>query len=162
MTATTPAATAPAAQAAPVGNVTTPADPFDGISTKALQKELRTRKLASQSRDVRANPGAGHGQYYETGKVAKMVLRMLRALRKRVGDGADIDALADLAAVADEAEATVHEAVQLLRAAGYPWSEIGAALGYEEYARQAAFNRFGKTHDGTAPARNRRRPAPRR
>lgn len=161
MTATTTGTTAPAAQDAAVSTVLTPG-PLAGMPTKAIQAELRRRKLASASRDVRANPACGHGQYYETGKVAKMVLRMLRALRKRVGGGADIDGLADLARIADEADATVAEAVRLLREAGYSWAEIGVALGYEpQYARQSAFTRYSKTHDGSQPSRNRRRQAPR-
>lgn len=164
MTAPTTGTTAPAAQDAAVSTVLT-AGPFDGMSTKAIQAELRRRKLASKSRDARANPRAGHGQYYETDKVAKMVRRMLRALRKRVGGGLDIESLADLAAIADEADATVAEAVQLLRKSdanpnGYSWAEIGVALGYQpEYARQSAFTRYSKTHDGSQPSRTRRRAA---
>lgn len=166
MTATTTGTTAPAAQDDTVSTVLTPG-PFDGLSTKAIQAELRRRKLASKSRDVRANPRAGHGQYYETSKVVGMVSRMIGSLRKRVAEGADIEALADLARIADEADGAVHEAVQQLRKSdanpqGYSWAEIGTALGYQpEYARQGAFTRYSKTHDGSQPSRTRRRQAPR-
>lgn len=64
--------------------------------------------------------------------------RVLRAAGRRVGAG-DVEALADLAALAVALETAISDAVGGLRAAGYSWDEIAARLGV---ARQAAHQRW--------------------
>jgi hypothetical protein len=125
-----------------------------GISVTALRAEVRRRAAASRSRDRRANaitpdPGGANGnlqgRYVETLNYLKMVRRMLRGARRRVGDAGDIDSLAELAAIAADADAALREAVTALRAADPPfsWQAIGVALGYPAAnARQSAYTKY--------------------
>jgi hypothetical protein len=59
----------------------------------------------------------------------------------------DIDAVADLAAIAGEAERAMRQAVAGLRKAGYSWADIGTRLGV---TKQAAQQRWG-SQSGTKP-----------
>jgi len=74
---------------------------------------------------------------------AAFARRIVRAYARRVAAG-DIDALTRLAALADETDSVIADAITGLRHEGYSWSEIGARLGV---TRQAA-----QQHWGTRPA----------
>ena len=65
--------------------------------------------------------------------------RVVRAAGRRVADG-DVDALAELLALAEVVEASIDTAVAGLRAYGYSWAEIAARIGI---SRQAAQQRWG-------------------
>lgn len=68
--------------------------------------------------------------------------RIMRAFARRVGDQADIEALADLVALSNEVDDAIACAVRGLRKANppYSWAEIGRVLGI---TRQAAQQRWG-------------------
>jgi hypothetical protein len=78
----------------------------------------------------------------ETTDYLAFVRRILRALSRRVGN-ADLDALSEMAALQDELDGHVIDAVARLRHDVYPasWADIGRAFGI---SRQAAQERFGK------------------
>lgn len=61
-----------------------------------------------------------------------------------VGDGTSLDAVAQALASVRDAEARLHQAVDLARDSGHTWAEIGDVLGT---SRQAAFQRFGRPID---------------
>jgi hypothetical protein len=65
--------------------------------------------------------------------------RIVRAYGRRVAAG-DIDALAGLAAMADQLDAAMQHGINGLRDAGYSWAQIGAQLGI---TRQGAQQRWG-------------------
>lgn len=145
----------PPTAAPAVREARTDGDPrLAGISVKSLQAEIRRRAAASRSRDLRANAitaapeganGNLQGRYVETLNYLKMVRRMLRGARRRVGDAGDIDSLAELAAIAADADAALREAVTALRAASPPfsWQAIGVALGYKPgTARNSAYTKY--------------------
>jgi hypothetical protein len=76
----------------------------------------------------------------ENDEYAAFIRRVLRAYTRRVTAG-DIDALTDMARVADELDIAIHHAVTGLRAHhGYSWADIAARLGI---TRQAAQQRWG-------------------
>jgi hypothetical protein len=79
---------------------------------------------------------------HETSDFYGMFQRLFRAYARRVGNG-DLDALGDLAALRDELDGHLTDAICLLRHEpwSYSWEEIGAALGI---SRQAAQQRYGK------------------
>lgn len=63
----------------------------------------------------------------ETGEMAAMTLRMVRALARRAGaDGADFPAVWELLA---EAESAAVAAIDALRERGYSWADIAAEAG---------------------------------
>jgi hypothetical protein len=141
--------TDPAATQAPA------ADPFAGMSTRAMRAELRRRAAASKSRDVRANPVTGetgragnvHGRWVETSEYIAAAVRFTRGAARRAETG-DLDTtdLARLATLADESDKALREAARQLHAKGYSWTEIGLAVGYDKAAaRQCAFRRFSRT-----------------
>jgi hypothetical protein len=74
---------------------------------------------------------------------AAFARRILRAYARRVAAG-DIDAITNLAALAEETDTAIRHAVSGLRSQGYSWAEIGTRLGV---TRQAA-----QQHWGTHPA----------
>jgi hypothetical protein len=81
-------------------------------------------------------------RYTEMGEYLIFVRRVLRGLAKRVGS-ADLNALREMAALRDELEGCMLDAVAGLRhdeAAPASWWEIGQALGI---TRQAAQRRYG-------------------
>jgi hypothetical protein len=76
----------------------------------------------------------------ENGDFAAFQRRVLKAAVRRV-DG-DIEALADLVALADEFEVAIRTVVaDLRRDYGYSWTEIGRRLGV---TRQGAQQRWGQ------------------
>lgn len=75
----------------------------------------------------------------ENDEYAAFVRRVIRAYSRRVTAG-DIDALTDMARLADELDIAIHRAVIGLRAHGYSWADIAARLGI---TRQAAHQRWG-------------------
>jgi len=76
----------------------------------------------------------------ENDEYAAFVRRVIRAYSRRVAAG-DIEALTDMATIADEIDTAIHEAITGLRARhGYSWADIAARLGV---TRQAAQQRFG-------------------
>jgi hypothetical protein len=77
----------------------------------------------------------------EADEFGAFVRRIIRAYARRVGDK-DIEALTGLAALRDEVDAAIVEAVNNLHGDPYSWADIGRALGT---TRQAAQMRFGKT-----------------
>jgi hypothetical protein len=116
-----------------------PPDPFKGLATTALQRELRRRRLESKSRDVRANPTNAAGRYKETRELMGMARRGFRALRRRIGGGLDLAALPELRDLAAEADETFKEAGARLHKSkanpdGYSWQEIADALGTDKAA----------------------------
>jgi hypothetical protein len=72
--------------------------------------------------------------------------RILRAAGRRIAAG-DVDALPQLAALADDLDAAISDAVTGLRAAGYSWGEIAARLGV---TRQAAHQRWADSSADSA------------
>jgi hypothetical protein len=119
---------------------------FAGVPTAAIRRELRRRKLASRSRDVRANPGNISGTYKTAGECAEAVRRQILAYGRRTGADGDADALAGLAAL----HAVVEEAVgiacrDLTRPGRYSWAEVAARL---DLGKQAAWDRYHAA-DGT-------------
>lgn len=76
----------------------------------------------------------------EGSEYGAFIRRVIRALSRRVAAG-DVDALQDLAALADQVDQAVTEAVAGLRARGYSWTEIGDRLGI---SKQGAQQRWGK------------------
>ena len=79
----------------------------------------------------------------ENDEYAAFLRRAIRAYSRRVASG-DIDAIADMAALADDLDVAIRDAITGLRAQGYSWADIGARLGI---TRQAAQQRWG----GDAP-----------
>ncbi|GAA1181029.1 hypothetical protein GCM10009608_16320 [Pseudonocardia alaniniphila] len=75
----------------------------------------------------------------ENDDYAAFTRRILAAHGRRIARG-DIEGLATLAALADDIDQALTNAVTGLRGAGYSWAEIGERLGI---SRQAAHQRFG-------------------
>jgi hypothetical protein len=76
----------------------------------------------------------------ENDEYAAFARRVIRAYSRRVRAG-DIDALIDMARLADELDIAIHQAVTGLRAHhGYSWADIAARLGI---TRQGAQQRWG-------------------
>lgn len=80
----------------------------------------------------------------ENTEFAAFAQRILRAHSRRVGEEADIEALADLVALSSVVDDAIAKAVRGLRNANppYPWAEIGRVLGI---SKQAAQQRWGGT-----------------
>ena len=79
----------------------------------------------------------------ENDDYAAFARRVIRAYSRRVAAG-DIDALTDMARLADDLDHAISDAITGLRARGYSWADIGTRLGV---TRQAAQQRWG----GDAP-----------
>jgi DNA-directed RNA polymerase specialized sigma24 family protein len=77
---------------------------------------------------------------------AAFITRILRAYSRRIATG-DIEALADMAALAAQLDSTLREAVTSLRACGYSWADIARPLGV---TRQAAQQRWGNSRQPAA------------
>ena len=76
----------------------------------------------------------------ENDEYAAFLRRVIRAYSRRVAVG-DIEALTDMAAIADEIDTAMRDAITGLRARhGYSWADIAARLGV---TRQAAQQRLG-------------------
>jgi hypothetical protein len=83
----------------------------------------------------------------ENDDYAAFLRRVLRAYSRRVAAG-DIEAIADMAALADEITAATQGAISSLRAIhGYSWADIALRLGT---TRQAAQQRWGSASDRSA------------
>jgi hypothetical protein len=86
----------------------------------------------------------------ENDKYAAFLRRVIAAYSRRVAAG-DIEAITDMAALADHLDDAIRQAITGLRACGYSWAEIAARLGIN---RQGAQQRWGTTADGTPPDGN--------
>jgi hypothetical protein len=75
----------------------------------------------------------------ENDDYAAFLRRVIRAYSRRVAEG-DIEAVADLTAVADEIDTAIQDAVTGLRGVGYSWADIALRL---NITRQAAQQRWG-------------------
>ncbi len=75
----------------------------------------------------------------ENDEYAAFLRRVLRAYSRRVAGG-DIEALTTMAALADEMDTAIGQAITGLRETGYSWADIAARLGV---TRQAAQQRWG-------------------
>jgi hypothetical protein len=75
----------------------------------------------------------------ENDEYAAFARRVIAAYSRRIAAG-DIDAITDMAALADDLDAAIRRAITGLRIQGYSWAEIGARLGI---TRQAAQQRWG-------------------
>lgn len=94
-----------------------------------------------RERDVRAPLTNKRGVYRETGEYIGFLRRAIRGLRKRVGDGADVDQLAEMLELAAQLESTIGEAVAGLHRGGYSWQEIADRAGVR---RQSAWERWSR------------------
>jgi hypothetical protein len=81
-------------------------------------------------------------QAVENDEYAAFLRRIIRAYSRRVAAG-DIDAIADMASVADEVAIAMHHAIYGLRSNGYSWADIAFRLGI---TRQAAQQRWGNAN----------------
>ena len=75
----------------------------------------------------------------ENDEYAAFARRVIAAYSRRVASG-DIDALAEMAALADHLDAAIGDALTGLRAIGDSWADIAARLGI---TRQGAQQRWG-------------------
>jgi hypothetical protein len=96
-----------------------------------------SRALSSVKRQLTPD---GRRQVTENDEYAAFLRRVLRAYGRRIAAG-DIDALVDMAAMADELESAMRLAVAGLRRVGYSWGEIAVRLGI---TRQGAQQRWGQ------------------
>jgi hypothetical protein len=76
----------------------------------------------------------------ENDDYAAFARRVLAAYARRVASG-DVEALAQMTALAADLDTAIGQAVTGLRAVGYSWAEIGLRLGI---TRQAAQQRWGQ------------------
>ena len=79
----------------------------------------------------------------ENDEYAAFLRRVIAAYGRRVGSG-DIDAIAEMAALADHLDAAIGGAITGLRAIGYSWADLALRLGV---TRQAVQQRWGGQHD---------------
>jgi hypothetical protein len=75
----------------------------------------------------------------ENDQYAAFLRRVIRAYSRRVAAG-DIEAVADMTALADEIGTAIQDAITGLRASGYSWADIALRL---NITRQAAQQRWG-------------------
>jgi hypothetical protein len=75
----------------------------------------------------------------ENDEYAAFLRRVIAAYSRRVATG-DIEAITDLASLADQVDTAIRGAIIGLRATGYSWADIAARLGV---TRQAAQQRWG-------------------
>ena len=79
----------------------------------------------------------------ENDEYAAFARRVIAAYSRRVASG-DIDAIAEMAALADHLDAAIGDAITGLRAIGYSWADIALRLGV---TRQAVQQRWGGQDD---------------
>jgi hypothetical protein len=77
----------------------------------------------------------------ENDEYATFLRRVIRAYSRRVAEG-DIEAVADMTAIADEIGTAIQEAITGLRRNGYSWADIALHL---NITRQAAQQRWGSS-----------------
>jgi hypothetical protein len=87
----------------------------------------------------------------ENDDFAKFVRRIIRRYAERVSKG-DIDALAQLASMADEIESAAGQAANALHQTGYSWTDIAKQIGM---SRQGARQRWSPVALAARSARNR-------
>jgi hypothetical protein len=75
----------------------------------------------------------------ENDEYAEFLRRILRAYSRRVAAG-DIEAIADMTALAAQLDSAIQDAITSLRAVGYSWADIARPL---HITRQAAQQRWG-------------------
>ena len=75
----------------------------------------------------------------ENDQYAAFIRRAIRAYSRRVAAG-DIEAIADMTAMADEIGSAIQDAITGLRSTGYSWADIALRL---NITRQAAQQRWG-------------------
>jgi hypothetical protein len=75
----------------------------------------------------------------ENDEYAAFLRRVIAAYSRRIAVG-DIEAITDMAALADDLDHGIRQAINGLRASGYSWAEIAARLGI---TRQGAQQRWG-------------------
>jgi hypothetical protein len=75
----------------------------------------------------------------ENDEYAAFLRRVIRAYSRRVAEG-DIEAIAVMAALADDLEEATRQAITGLRGWGYSWADIAMRLGI---TRQGAQQRWG-------------------
>ena len=75
----------------------------------------------------------------ENDEYAAFIRRAIRAYSRRVAAG-DIEAIADMTAMADEIGTAIQDAITGLRSTGYSWADIALRL---HITRQAAQQRWG-------------------
>ncbi len=80
----------------------------------------------------------------ENDEYAAFLRRVIAAYSRRVAAG-DIEAIADMAALADYLDDATRQAITGLRARGYSWADIAARLGI---TRQGAQQRWGTDTSG--------------
>jgi DNA-directed RNA polymerase specialized sigma24 family protein len=77
----------------------------------------------------------------ENDEYAAFLRSVINAYSRRVASG-DVEAITDMAALADHLEDATRQAITGLRAFGYSWADIAARLGI---TRQGAQQRWGDT-----------------
>jgi hypothetical protein len=77
----------------------------------------------------------------ENDEYAAFLRRVIRAYSRRVAAG-DIEAIADMTALADEIGTATQDAIAGLRVVGYSWADIALRL---NITRQAAQQRWGSS-----------------
>jgi hypothetical protein len=86
-------------------------------------------------------------RFVENDEYAAFLRRVIRAYSRRVAAG-DIEAVADMAALADEIGTATQNAIIGLRSHDYSWADIALRL---NITRQAAQQRWGSvTHEPTS------------
>jgi hypothetical protein len=75
----------------------------------------------------------------ENDEYAAFLRRVIRAYSRRVAAG-DIDAIAEMAALADHLDIAIGDAITGLRSIGYSWADVALRLGV---SRQAVQQRWG-------------------
>jgi hypothetical protein len=78
-------------------------------------------------------------QVVENDEYAAFVKRVINAYTRRVASG-DIEAITEMAAIADQMDTAIRDAITGLRACGYSWADIAKRLGI---TRQGAQQRWG-------------------
>lgn len=78
-------------------------------------------------------------RHVENDNYAAFLRRVIRAYSRRVAAG-DIDAITNMAAMSEEIDAAIRQAIVGLRRSGYSWADIAARLGI---TRQGAQQRWG-------------------
>lgn len=78
-------------------------------------------------------------RHVENDEYAAFLRRVIRAYSRRVAAG-DIDAITDMAAMSEEIDVAIRQAIVGLRRSGYSWADIAARLGI---TRQGAQQRWG-------------------
>jgi hypothetical protein len=77
--------------------------------------------------------------FVENDEYAAFLSRVIQAYSRRVAAG-DIEAIADMTALAGQLDAAIQDAITSLRSVGYSWADIARPL---HITRQAAQQRWG-------------------